>query len=211
MECIILTEENREEILARVEAVIRAEGIAAMPTDTVYGLVCDASNESAIIKMRAIKRRPREKAFPIFARDIAMARRYAYILDAKAGFLENIWPGSVTAVFRHKEKLPVILTGGRDTIGIRVPDHPFVAALLEKCDAPLAQTSVNISDMPPAKNADEVKRYFDGAEHQPDLLIDGGKVSGAPSTVVDFTGAVPLILRSGIVSKADIDLMIGIR
>ncbi len=196
-------------VLMRAIGVTQSGGIAAVPTDTVYGLVCDAQNEAVIRRMFVIKERSREKAFPVFARDIAMARRYAYISDAKAGFLEKIWPGPVTTVFHHKEKLPAALTGGRDTIGIRVPDHPFLSALLGRLGAPLAQTSANISGMPPAKNADEVKKYFDGAAEKPDLVIDGGEVSGVSSTVVDFTGAAPLILRSGVLSKADIDRMLG--
>lgn len=193
----------------RVAAVIERGGVAAIPTDTVYGLVCDARNESAIRRMCAMKERPEEKAFPVFVKDIAMARRFAYISDEKAEFLERVWPGVVTVVFPHKEKLPAVLTGGKDTLGVRMPDHPFLSALLGRLDFPLAQTSVNISDMPPARNANEILRYFKDAGSQPDVIVDAGEVSGAPSTVVDCTGASPLILRSGIVSKADIDRMLG--
>lgn len=189
--------------------VVRAGGVVVAPTDTVYGLVCDAANAAAVEKMFAIKNRPREKSFPVFVRDIAAARRYAYISDAKTGMLEKIWPGAVTAIFHHKEKLPPVLTGGHDTIGIRIPDHPFIAALLVKIDTPLAQTSANISDAPPARTAAEVAAFFERRDTKPDLVIDGGEVSGVASMVVDCTGTSPLILRSGMVSKDDIDRLLA--
>lgn len=189
--------------------VLRAGGVVVAPTDTVYGLLCDGTNAVAVEKMFAIKHRPQEKAFPIFVRDITAARRYAYISDVKARLLAAVWPGAVTAIFHHKEKLPAVLTGGRDTLGIRIPDHQFIAALLAKMDMPLAQTSANISDAPPARTAADAAAYFEGRETKPDLMVDGGEVSGVSSTVVDCTGASPLILRSGIVSKADIDRMFG--
>lgn len=208
MEIIALGDAPYIVALIRSVAVLRAGGVVVAPTDTVYGLLCDGANAAAVEKMFAIKHRSREKAFPIFARDIAAARQYAYIADAKAKFLEKIWPGAVTAVFHHKEKLPVALTGGRDTIGMRIPDHPFIMALLAKMDTPLAQTSANISDASPAHTAAEAAAYFEGQEIKPDLIVDGGTVSGVASTVVDCTGVAPLILRSGVVSKSDIDRLL---
>lgn len=205
MQTITLTRAPFADALIRAITAIQAGGVIVSPTDTVYGLMCSAADEAAIRKMVAIKHRPDKKAFPIFVRDIATARRLAYISDAKAKFLEKIWPGPVTAVFHHKEKLPDVLTAGKDTIGIRIPDHPFIASLLARLDPPtggaLAQTSANISNMPPAKTAAEVLAYFENHADQPDLVIDGGTLSGAPSTVIDCTGASPLILRSGVMSK----------
>lgn len=209
MDILILTEAERTDVLVAVDEVIRRGGIVAMPTDTVYGLVCDARNEPAVRRMFTMKQRPDQKVFPIFVKDIAMARQYAYISDAKARFLKAVWPGPVTAIFYHKEKLPALLTGGKDTIGIRVPDSAFILGLLAHLNSPFAQTSANISGQPPAKNAREVKKYFTLTGHQPDLLVDGGEVSGTSSTVVDCTGASPLILRTGPVSKADLDRMMN--
>lgn len=203
----MLSEEAATAPIEAAAAIMRGS-VIAVPTDTVYGLVSDARNEDAVKRIFAIKRRPQERAFPIFVRDIAMARRYAYISDAKAKFLEHVWPGAVIVVFHHKEKLPAVLTGGKDTIGIRIPDHSFLSALLGRLDFPLAQTSANISALPPAKSADEIVGYFKDAAEEPDIIVDAGDLSGAPSTVVDCTGASPLILRSGMVSKADIDRML---
>ncbi len=208
METITLDDASYVIALMRAVVVLQAGGIIAAPTDTVYGLLCDAADETTVRNMFAIKKRSQERAFPIFVRDISMARQYAYISDAKAKFLTEVWPGALTAIFHHKEKLPAVLTGGRDTIGIRIPDHPFVAGLLEKLDMPLAQTSANISDAPPAKTAAQAAAYFEKNQDQPDLIIDGGEISGVSSTVVDCIGEHPMILRSGIVSKADIDRML---
>lgn len=207
METEVLTVENREDILVRVEALIRAGGVAAVPTDTVYGFVADAGNEEAVKKIFAIKKRPHEKALPIFVKDIAAARRYAYISDAKTRFLEKIWPGPVTVVFHHKEKLPAVLTGEQDTIGIRIPDHTFILALLARCEMPLAQTSANISAQPPAKTAAETSAYFENEDNQPNLVVDGGPLAGTSSTVIMFTGTEPIIHRTGIVSKEDLDAL----
>lgn len=208
METIILSEDNREDLLIRLESVIRQGGIAVIPTDTVYGLVCDATNPSAIERIFLMKKRPEEKSPPIFVASVPAARRYAYIPDAKAKFLERVWPGAVTAVFQHKEKLPRVLTGHRNTIGIRIPDHPFVLSLLKLMDTPVAQTSANISNLPPAKTAAEVSEYFKDADIKPDLIIDSGTLQGVSSVVIDCTGSAPILLRSGVLSKEDLDRML---
>ena len=208
MKTIELNEANHDSVLEHARELITQAGVIVMPTDTVYGLVCDARDEGAIRKMFVIKQRLLERVFPIFVKDIATARRYAYISDAKARFLDSIWPGAVTVVFRQKGKLPAILTGGQDTIGIRVPAHPFLLELLARLDFPLAQTSANISNEPPAKNKEEIERYFNGSEVQLDLIIDAGQILGASSTVIDFTGESPIIARSGLVSKQDLDRML---
>ncbi|MBI2053365.1 MAG: threonylcarbamoyl-AMP synthase [Candidatus Sungbacteria bacterium] len=205
MKTILLTDDSFVSVLAETKRTLMAGGIVIAPTDTVYGTLGDAANERAIRAMFAIKRRPEEKAFPIFVRDIASARRYAYISDEKAKFLERVWPGAVTAVFQHKSKLPTLLTGGRDTIGIRMPDHQFLLKLLAELSAPLAQTSANISSESPAKTAEEAIRYFEKSEIKPDLVIDGGTVPGVSSTVIDCTGVSPLILRTGIMTKQELD------
>ncbi|OHA03862.1 MAG: threonylcarbamoyl-AMP synthase [Candidatus Sungbacteria bacterium RIFCSPHIGHO2_02_FULL_52_23] len=205
MKTILLTDDSFASALAEAKRVLMAGGVVIAPTDTVYGILGDATNERAIRAMFAIKRRPAEKAFPIFVKDIADAKRFAYISDPKAKFLERVWPGAVTATFQHKGKLPVLLTGGRDTIGIRMPDHQLLLKLLAELSAPLAQTSANISSESPAKTAEEAIRYFEKSDIKPDLVIDGGRVPGVSSTVIDCTGVSPLILRTGIMTKQELD------
>ncbi len=191
--------------VSEAERVLRSGGLVISPTDTVYGILGDAASESALSKMFALKNRPAQKAFPVFVRDIAMARRYAYISDAKAVFLERVSPGSVTVVFHRKDKLPKALTGGLDTIGVRIPDHAFLAELLRQLDTPVAQTSANISKEPPAQDIARIKTYFEKSQTPPDLVVDAGKIIGRPSTVVDCTGATPILLRAGIMTKEELD------
>lgn len=205
MNIIELHDDTFSHAVSETERVLRSGGAVISPTDTVYGILGDATNESAISKIFALKNRPLEKAFPVFVRNIAMARGYAYISDAKARFLERVWPGQVTVVFHHKEKLPNILTGGLDTIGMRIPDHVFLAELLKHLDVPIAQTSANISNEQPAETIEQVGKYFEKSKMPPDLVIDSGQLIGRPSTIIDFTGAAPMILRTGMVSKEELD------
>lgn len=209
MKMVKLTVIGFSRILSSAERVLRSGGIVIAPTDTVYGILGDATRPETIKKIFALKQRSAEKALPVFVKDVATARRIAYISDAKAKFLEKIWPGAVTVVFHHKEKLPKILTGGKDTIGIRIPNHEFILRLLGRVEFPLAQTSANISARPPAKNIKEIKEYFSKAKVKPDLIIDGGELPGSSSTAVDFTGNEPIILRIGPVTKEDLDRIIG--
>lgn len=200
MRIVKLSEPDQEKIIKTAVKIIWAGGIVIGPTDTVYGIFCDARNKDTVKKIFALKGRSRQKAFPIFVRDIKTARYYAYISDAKARFLEKVWPGAITAVFQHKEKLSKVLTGGYDTIGIRIPNHQFLQELMRRIDLPLAQTSANLSDVPPARNVAEIKKYFTGAKAKPDLIIDAGEIEGKPSAVIDCTGAKPKILRTGTLS-----------
>lgn len=209
MKAVKLASDNDRKILSFAEKILRSGGIIISPTDTVYGILGDATNAETIKKMFTAKQRPQEKAFPIFVKDVAEARKYAYISDAKAKFLEKVWPGAVTVVFQHKEKLPKILTGGLNTVGIRIPDHEFLHALLACLDFPLVQTSANIAGQPPAKNLEEIKEHFGKSKIKPDLIIDGGQIHGEQSTVIDFMGKEPIILRTGFTSKSELDRLLN--
>lgn len=209
MKVVKLAETNFVKVLSGAERILRSGGIVISPTDTVYGILGDATNAGAIKKMFAMKQRPQEKAFPIFIKSIPEARKYAYISDEKAKFLEKVWPGPVTVVFQHKEKLPRILTGGLGTIGMRIPDHEFLHELLARLDFPLAQTSANIAGQPPARNLQEIKKYFGKSKIKPDLVIDGGEIKGEQSMVIDFTANEPIILRSGVTTKKELDKLLG--
>lgn len=208
MEIRTLESYNNEAIADEAAAVLREGGIVVVPTDTVYGILADAKNRAAIEKIFDVKKRQKKKALSIFVPTIAVARAYAYISDAKARFLESVWPGQVTILFYHKEKLPKSLTSMTDKIAIRVPDYPFLSLLFKRFDAPLAQTSANMSGFPPAKNRAEIEAYFKEAEVAPDLVIDGGELYGKASTLIDFTLARPRLLRTGLISKSELDALL---
>jgi len=209
MKIIKFTKVTYNTILSQAERILRSGGIVIGPTDTVYGIFADATNEDMIKKIFKIKQRPEEKAFPIFVKDVAMARKYAYISDAKAKFLKKIWPGAVTVVFRHKEKLPQVLTGGLSTIGVRIPNHPFLLELLSRLSFPLAQTSANVSGRSPARNIQGLKSHNLTRLSLVRFVIDGGDLGGPVSTVIDFTGKDPLVLRSGLMTKQELDRILN--
>lgn len=229
MKVVKLTHQNQKKILSQTERILSSGKVVIVPTDTVYGIIGDASNPEAVKKIFALKQRPQDKAFPIFVKNVNEARKIAYISDKKAEFLEKIWPApleisrpkaadatpsvgrisngarALTVIFQHKEKLPKVLTGGKDTIGIRIPNHSLLLELLSRLDFPLAQTSANIFGKPIAKNIKEIKEYFGRAEAKPDLIIDGGEVAGKSSTVIDYTGKEPMILRTGVITREKLD------
>jgi len=193
------------EILSEAEGILRSGGIIIAPTDTVYGILGDATNVETIKNIFLLKQRSLEKAFPVFVKSVAEARKYAYISDAKAKFLASIWPGPATVVLHHKGKLPRILTGDPETIGVRVPKNEFLLQLLSRLDFPLVQTSANISSKPTAQNTKEIKAYFGNQELQPDLIIDGGETTRQHSTLIGLTGNEPRLLRTGAVTKKELD------
>ncbi len=203
---VIILQEHQEKALEQSVSVIKNGGLVAIPTDTVYGIVGNAREVKTVERLYALKARSKEKAFPVFVRDVATARRFAYISDAKAQFLERVWPGPLTVIFCHKEKLPSVLTAGKNTIAMRIPQFAFALALLACIDIPLVQSSANISGMPAAKNSEDVIASFANQKQKPNLVIDGGEIMGMPSTIIDFTANQPRLVRSGVMTKEDIDM-----
>jgi len=195
MEIIKINQKNYQETLPRVAQLIQKGKIFVCPTDTVYGLVCDATNEKAVKWLFKIKRRPRRKSIPIFVKDLAMARGLAFIDESQELFLRNNWPGPVTAILKSKNKLPKIL-GTEKTIGLRIPNYKFINDILKKINRPLTGTSANISGHPSCWSAKAVIMQFQNRKYKPDFLIDAGQLSRRkPSKVIDLTVFPPKILR----------------
>jgi L-threonylcarbamoyladenylate synthase len=196
MEIIKLGQSDPSEALSKTVSVLEADGIAIVPTDTIYGIIGKANSEIAINKIRSIKKRETGKPLPVFISDLAMAEQYAEVPPDQLNFLKQVWPGSFTIVLRQKTKeFPENLTGGRNTIGLRVPNRTFLIRLVREINAPLVQSSANLSGQPPAKNVDEVKKHFGDGENQIDLVIDGGDCDGKPSKVIDLSGTESAMLR----------------
>ena len=175
--------------LIRAVQAIKDGKVLVCPTDTVYGLVCDADNKKAVERLYEIKKRPRSKPLPIFIKDIMMAKKLAKINPVQEKYLKKVWPGKVTAVLERKD--------GRGTIGLRIPNHPWLLDLVKQQPSrPLTGTSANISGKPASTNIKEVIGQFEGQKYQPDLVIDAGNLPKAkPSKVIDLTIWPPKILR----------------
>ena len=191
--------------LTRAAAVelLRAGGIVAVPTDTVYGIAADLALPDAIERLFAAKRRPPEKAVAVLLADVDQAGAIGIMGPAARVLGERFWPGGLTLVLpvRPGARLPRVLAAGSPTIGVRVPDHPAPRALARAL-GPLPTTSANVSGERDARDAREVA---DRLGHALALVIDGGPIHGGPaSTVVDCTGDLPAILREGAIPSADI-------
>lgn len=172
-----------------VVRAIKKGKVVVCPTDTVYGLVCDAANKKAVERLFKIKKRPKEKQIPIFVKDIAMAKKLAEINKEQEDFLKKVWPGKVTAVLKKKN--------GKGTIGLRIPNHKFVLSLAKYVNRPLTGTSANISGNKASTKIKEVLKQFEGQKYQPDLVIDKGNLpKSKPSTVIDLTVSPHKILRA---------------
>ena len=163
---------------ARAEAVdlLRAGGIVAVPTDTVYGIAADMALPDAIERLFAAKRRPPEKAVAVLLADAGQAGMLGEIGPAARVLAERFWPGGLTLVLaiRPGIRLPRVLAGGARTIGVRVPDHPAPRALAAVL-GPLPTTSANVSGEPDARDAREVAARLGDALA---LVIDGGPIRG---------------------------------
>lgn len=211
MEVVHLTERNHESVVERVSSLLRRGGVVAVPTDTVYGLAADITREDAVKKIFRIKKRSHLKALPVFVRSGEAAKAFAYIDPKMAKLLGEMWPGQTTVVLKKREAMPESVTGGMKTVGLRVPDNPFLLALLAVHPNPLTATSANVSGSEPASSAVEVQRTFQKSIPAPDLLVDGGALgSSSSSTVLDMTDPQnPKIFRMGAITKAKLDEFIA--
>ena len=176
-----------EAAVAEAAAVLRHPGtVVLVPTETVYGLVCRASDEAARKRIYELKHRAASKPLALFTAD--WRRLEGVKLEGlPATLAEKYCPGPITIIAPGAE-------GG--TVGFRIPDHPFILKLLRELDFPLASTSANLSGQPNVLTVTEALAQLCG---EPDLAIDGGAIApGAlASTVVDATGTTPRILRQG--------------
>lgn len=188
--------------ISRASAVIRAGGLVAFPTDTVYGIAAACRMRQAILRLYQVKLRARELPIPIL---VASQKQLLQIAESVPKYAQRLadkfWPGAITLVFSRNPALPSEL-GPDKTIGIRMPDHTFVLQLIRNV-GPLAVTSANRSGDRSSTSANEVLQQLEGKF---ELLIDGGKTRGQdPSTVVDCTGEQPIILREGPIAEDEIN------
>ena len=195
MKILRISRDNFKNILSKAVSLIGAGRVVVCPTDTVYGLICDATNKRAVEKLFKVKQRQKDKPVPIFIKNIKAAKELAEINKKQEKFLKKFWPGKVTAVLKRKGKRKIFGIG-QETIGLRVPNYKFINLLLERTDRPLVGTSANISGYSVTTKISEVFRQFKNKKHQPDLALDAGALKPSkPSKVVDLTSDVVKILR----------------
>ena len=181
--------------------ILRSGGLIAFPTDTVYGVGSLAFDQSAIESIYVAKDRPLEKAIPILISDVDDLEKIAVDIPPLAHRLASrFWPGPLTIILPKHPSLPPAVSS-TSTVGVRVPDHPIARALL-RAAGPMAVTSANLSGRESPRTAMEVMSQLQGRIQ---LVVDGGETpGGVASTVVDVTGAEPVIVRAGPVTLEQI-------
>lgn len=195
-----------EESLAAAVEALRDGLVVGIPTDTVYGLAVDPFAVGAADRVFEAKRRPRDVSLPVLVASVEQALSLATAVPPAAeALMARYWPGPLTVVLPRRPGLAADLGDDDVTVGVRCPDHPVPLALCAKA-GPLATTSANLHGAPTSETADEVAAVFGAAVP---IVIDGGRASGPPSTVVDCTGLEPRLLREGRVPWADVVALVA--
>ena len=197
-------------------AALKAGHLVAFPTETVYGLGADARNPEAVKRIYEAKGRPSDHPLIVHISSINQLEKWAreipeYAIDLARAF----WPGPLTLILKRTDIAKNFITGGQDTVGLRVPSDPIALALIQEFEkiyhSAIAAPSANrFGQVSPTSSADvheELGEYLSNS----DLVLDGGKsLIGIESTIIDCTGSSPIILRSGFITKANIESILGI-
>jgi L-threonylcarbamoyladenylate synthase len=196
------------DIIARAAEVLRAGGLVAFPTETVYGLGANALDSEAVRRIFTAKGRPANNPVIVHLSEAKEAPRVAANWPTAAARLaEHFWPGPLTLVLPRRPEVPDVVTAGGPTVAVRVPAHPVAQALLRAVDLPIAAPSANRSGYLSPTRAEHVLRGLDG---RIDMILDSGPVAGGiESTVLDVTTDPPRLLRPGLVSVQELERLIG--
>ena len=187
-----------QEILDTAVRVLAGGGVVLFPTETVYGLGGDGGNPAVVERIYRIKKRSGDKPLVRLIADQSEIRPML-TEDGQAGLLRKYWPGPLTVILRTPEGI---------TRGYRIPGHEFIRRMIEESGVEMVATSANRSGEPAIMDGAAARREFGG---RVDLIIDGGKVTGIASTVLDLSVSPPRILREGPVPRAEIEACLGYR
>ncbi|HEY4497733.1 MAG TPA: L-threonylcarbamoyladenylate synthase [Candidatus Paceibacterota bacterium] len=195
----------QDDIFEKVVSALEAGDVVAIPTDTVYGLVADATNKEAVQKIFELKKRSPKKALSIFVSSIPMLEEYAQMPLEYYDGLSKLWPGPITAILKSRNILPTILHQTTPNIGVRIPNNVFLLEIIRRMGKPLVQTSANISGTLTLTTAVDIAHVFD-MQNSLKYIIDAGEpIDTIQSIAVDFTAAPPRILRSGPFTKEELE------
>ena len=188
--------------------ILRRGGLIAYPTDTVYGLGASMSLPQSVARIYEVKGRPRSLPLPLLLADVSQIAEVAGEVPLSAWcFINSFFPGALTLILPKAASVPAIITGGGNSVAVRVPDHPVPLALIKGLGSPIVGTSANISGRPSPLTAEEVYAQLGD---KVDLIIDGGLCPGGrESTIVDVTGETPVIRREGAISIEELRRVCG--
>jgi L-threonylcarbamoyladenylate synthase len=192
----------------RAAEILRRGGLVAFPTETVYGLGADASSREAMARLYRVKGRPADHPVIVHFSDAATALSWTReIPDAARTLAAKFWPGPLTLILKRAAHVGDFITGGQDTVGVRVPGHPVAHELLVKFAGGLAAPSANRFGRISPTTAQHVR---DDLGQDVDYVLDGGACGiGIESTIVDVSGDAPRLLRPGGVSLAELENALG--
>jgi L-threonylcarbamoyladenylate synthase len=198
---------SSEEVAAAVQ-VLREGGLVALPTETVYGLAADASNELAVRRIFAAKGRPQSHPLIVHLPDARSLDAWAVEIPERARRLADaFWPGPLTLVLKKREGVSHAVTGGQDTVALRVPAHPLAQAVLREFGGGVAAPSANRFGHVSPTTAAHVRADLGD---EVDLVLDGGACAvGLESTIVDLSGARPALLRPGGLPAEEVERVLG--
>ena len=198
---------NDDELAHAVE-VLRAGGLVAFPTETVYGLGADALNDDAVRRVFAVKGRPADHPLIVhLASSAALGEWAAVVSDEARALTDAFWPGPLTVLVPRAIGVGDVVAGGRPTIGLRVPDHPVALALLDAFGGGIAAPSANRFGRVSPTTAEHVRADLDD---DVDVVLDGGACRvGVESTIVDLSGGAPVVLRPGGVTTEQLAEVLG--
>lgn len=198
-----MIQNDDEEIRIQAAKIIARGGIIAYRTDTFYGLGADPLNESAVRTIRELKGTEDAKPILLLLSDLSEVDRFiTHQSEVFKTVTDRFWPGPLTLVAVARPELPIELTAGTGTIGVRLPDNESVRGLVRACGGALTATSANLAGQPPARSAEEVRVYFPAGV---DLIVDGGEVTATQaSTVLDLSGHQPRLLREGAITREEL-------
>jgi L-threonylcarbamoyladenylate synthase len=198
----------RSEPVARAVQVLRRGGLVAFPTETVYGLGADAANDAAVAQIYRVKGRPADHPLIVHIGDAALLDRWARDVPHSARALaERFWPGPLTMVLKRAAGVHDRVTGGQDTVGLRVPGHALALELLRAFGGGIAAPSANRFGRISPTSAEHVRSDLGD---DVDFILDGGPCEvGIESTIVDLSRGAPVLLRPGRISAGDIAALLG--
>ena len=183
-------------LIKQAAAMVRDGAVIAYPTDSCYALGCHLGDKDAVTRIRRIRGLDESHFMTLMCRDLSELAHYARVDNVQFRLLKNNTPGSYTFILDATKEVPRRLQHPkRNTIGIRIPDHPVALALLEELGEPLLSSTLILPDEELALNdAEEIRSHLD---QQLDLVLDGGATGLEPTTVIDLTGDTPVLMRRG--------------
>ena len=192
--------------LAQAAAHLQSGNLVAFPTETVYGLGADASSENAVARIYEVKGRPSDHPLIVHIADMQDMSEWASDIPTYAiSLARDFWPGPMTLVLKRSDLAKDFITGGQDTVGLRVPAHPIALALIKEFIAlggyGIAAPSANRFGAVSPTTAQAVEEELAAFLHEDDLILDGGAcLVGVESTIIDCTGPTPMVLRLGAIT-----------